>query len=366
MAWTLWTFFIVFSAASAFGIVAGALYWCLPADVATQALASPSLQAVGVVAVFALLAAISARGLAVGRWLHGATSAGLLLVLIWLIARWVQAVAAGKAAPNLDMPPASIETMAIFLKMTVFGLAGLECLALVAGEVERPECALPRSIWFAAPIIGLAYIGATGAVVSATPRGDIDLVNPLAQMLGREAGALAPVALGILLLRDLGQSALTLTANSRLPSQAGLHGVLPAALSHRNRHGAPTFAVLACAGASAVLCLMAAFGALRQEGFQWLLAAAGVLFGLTYLALFALPLSAKARSRLGLPSRLSWPLGLACVAGWTMTLAFVVFAVWPIVDVADPRQYALRIAMTVALLLVPGWLLIWRQRRRQH
>jgi amino acid transporter len=206
----------------------------------------------------------------------------------------------------------------------------------------------------------LIYLIGTAAVLVTVERSAIDLVNPVAQVLAQSGGALATAVIGLLLLRDLAQASQAFAATARLPMVAGWDHLLPAALGRLSREGTPRNAILLCGAAAAGVGLAAVATAGRQEAFQLLLSAAGILFALTYVVLFAMPLFAGAR--LGLPR--SWTLRLAAASGLGLTLLFIAFSVYPIVEVDSPARFALRVLAAVAVLEGLGVIVYLRGRSR--
>ncbi|HEX4953755.1 MAG TPA: APC family permease [Thermoanaerobaculia bacterium] len=354
--WSFWVFVLVYIAAGALGVVTSFAYAFLPAS----ALESPGLLVLGAPLVVGLVTASGLQGLGRARFFHDVASLGLLVVVLLLAARVGAALLNGGAgALRLTPPPASLETLAIFVKLAVYGLAGLEALSILAGEVRDPERDLPRSVRIAAPVNGLIYLVGTAAVVVSVAPDEIDLVNPAAQVLAAAGGWLAVLVLSLLMLRDLGQASQAFAANARLPMVAGWDHLLPPALGRLDHRGVPRNAVLLSGAVSAGLVLAAVADAGRQEAFQLLLSAAGILFALTYVVLFSLPLFGA--RRLGL-CRSGW-LSAASACGLALTLLFLAMSVFPLVDVADPARFAAWVLGAVALVEGVGLALYFRGRR---
>ncbi len=355
--WSFWLFVLVFTAAGSLGAATGLAYALLPGGAA--ALDQPLPLALGAVSVLALIAFLALRGFGSARWFQNAAALGFFALMLLLAARVLGAIFSGTAevlAPAV--PPWSLATLAHASKLAVYGLAGLEAMSILSGEVRDPKHSLPRSVAFAAPLIGLVYLIGTAAVLVSVDRDAIDLVNPAAQVLTAGGGALASIVLILLLARDLGQSGQAFAAAARLPMVAGWNGLLPAGFGNLDPRGVPRRAVLVSAGAAVALALLAVASAGRQEAFQLLLSAAGVLFGLCYVTLFLIPLAAS--RRLGLIPTV--PLRAAAASGLVSTLLFLGFSVYPIVEVADPGRFAFQVLATVAVLELPGVILLFRRR----
>ena len=99
------------------------------------------------------------------------------------------------------------------------------------------------------------------------------------------------------------------------------------------------------------------------EAFQLLDNAAGILYGLTYLVLFALPLLAG-RSAGAIP-RGSRALKIAAAAGLLTTVLYVALSIFPIIDVPSWRNFAAKISSVVIGLNVLGFLVYSMGGRRR-
>ena len=102
----------------------------------------------------------------------------------------------------------------------------------------------------------------------------------------------------------------------------------------------------------------------QQEAFQLLDNAAGILYGLTYLVLFALPLLASQQRRRALPPA-SLALKIAAAAGLLTTVLYVTLSIFPIIDVPSWRAFAGKISSVVIGLNVMGFLVYSMGGRRR-
>jgi hypothetical protein len=96
----------------------------------------------------------------------------------------------------------------------------------------------------------------------------------------------------------------------------------------------------------------------EQEAFQLLESAASILYGLTYLVLFAVPIVGLARTGQRAPL---W-IRFAAVMGFATTALFVVLSVLPIVNVESRAAFALKVGGTVVGLNAVGVALYLRRR----
>ncbi len=107
-----------------------------------------------------------------------------------------------------------------------------------------------------------------------------------------------------------------------------------------------------------VLIVLSMLGVHEQEAMQLLQNASTAHYGITYVALFALPLWGVARIKRALPF---W-VKIASAAGFVSSAIAVLIAVYPIIDVSNPVGYASKIVATVA---ISNLLAVWIYRRRR-
>jgi hypothetical protein len=87
-----------------------------------------------------------------------------------------------------------------------------------------------------------------------------------------------------------------------------------------------------------------------QEAFQLLENAAGILYAFTYLGLFAIPLFGAAKLQRKPPF---W-LRIASASGFVMALLYSTLSVFPIIEVANWRVFALKIITVILVANVIG------------
>jgi len=155
-------------------------------------------------------------------------------------------------------------------------------------------------------------------------------------------GMIAIAALLVLAL--LAQSALNFSYMIRLPMVAGWDHLLPSWFSRLDpRYRTPVGSVLFAGAVGAIFSVLANAGTGAQEAFQLLNNSGGILFGLTYPVMFAIPLIARGE-------RPSWGVRAAALSGFLMTLLYVVLAIFPIIDVESPWLFSAKIIGVVLAL----------------
>lgn len=317
-----------------------------------------------------VLIVVSILGLQISKWVHNAGAVLLLLAFALLLALPAINVARGTLREYhplaITAPALTLFNLNIFGKLAVGALSGFEYVAVLAGETRNAGRNIARSVMIAAPIIALMFILGTSAVQALTPPEQIDLVGPIPQGFRNGLGAsgavafLVPFAVLAVSARTIGNSSLLFTATSRMPMVAGWDRLIPAWFSRLHpRYRTPVNSVLFIGACAAAFAVAGMSGVGEQEAFQLLDNAAGILYGLTYLVMFAIPLVGLARTGRQAPL---W-IRCAAVAGFATTTLFVVLSVLPIVTVDSWLVFGLKIGGTVVIANVVGGALYLVRRR---
>ena len=122
--------------------------------------------------------------------------------------------------------------------------------------------------------------------------------------------------------------------------------------------------VLATAGHATVLSMdtLEVIGVGNQEAFQLLFNASGLFYALTYLVMFGIPLFGLR----GITPKPPWWLRIAAGSGFAMTLLYVSLAVFPIISVANPMSFTIKVTamIVIANAVGIGVFLFGKKRRR--
>jgi glutamate:GABA antiporter len=321
--------------------------------------------------VVATIVLVSLYGLRLGKWVHDAGGMAHLitfgaLLLMPLIALSHHAIT-NYHPFAVAVPRASLLSVNIFSKLALGALTGFEYVAILAGETRDPGRAIGRSVMIATPIIALMFILGTGAVLSATPIAKIDLIAPIPQALTlglRSFGFavyIVPVLTMLLLTRHVANVNLLFAANTRLPMVAGWDGLLPGWFTRLHpRFRTPLNSILFVGAVTLVFAALSLVGVGLQEAFQILDNAAGILYAIAYLAMFALPIVGMR----GFDRPPRW-LRLAAASGFAVTLLYIFFSVFPIIDVKSWQSFAAKIIAVVVGTNVIGFGIYAAARRRK-
>jgi amino acid transporter len=266
-----------------------------------------------------------------------------------------------------SVPPFSLYNLNILGKLGFGALGGFEYVAILAGETRAPARSVARSVLIAAPIIALMFVLGTSTVVAFIPTNDIDLIGPVPQVLRVGfgplgiAGQLVTVAILMTLIMRIGQASVSFTAVTRLPMVAGWDRLLPPWFSRlHTTYRTPVNSIMVVGVCSFAMALLSLVGVRQAESFQLLNSASGILYALTYVVMFSIPLIGLR----GVEPRPPGWLQAASTSGLLMTLLYITLSVFPIIKVESVAAFALKISLVIVGANVVGIGILASARRR--
>ncbi len=361
-------FFLILMYAISGSVVANSLSYLLGPHAAWIASSKPLILACNL-GFFAIVLWINVRGLHLARWIT--SSGGALVIALYgliiglLVMRIVRGQPMAQPPIALALPAMTLLTVNLFSKIAFNALSGFEQVAIFAGECHTPERNIARSVWIAGPGIALLYILGTCAMLAHVPREKIDLIAPIAQILGASVGSSSAVAvlsgasIVVLLFAYFTQTVACVAQVSRLPMVAGWDGLLPGWFSHLHpRYRTPVRSLALVVAACLVFGALSLVQVGEQEATQLLVGAGMACSGLYYLTMFAVVLWGRLDGeRAGL-----WLKFGACSAA-AVTVLSVVLQVVPILDVAAPGLFAAKVGGGVLLINLAG-VMVYRRGAR--
>ena len=371
--WNLWVYAIVQLGTEGLQVANAVIYAIGP----RAEFLSGNFAFVGAItgAVLGGLIVVSVIGLRVGKWVHNGGAVLLMASFALLLLLPVINIARGTLREYhplaMAAPAFTLYNLNIAGKLAVGGLSGFEYVAVLAGETHNARRNIGRSVLIAAPIIALMFILGTSAIQALTPPDKIDLVGPIPQAFRNGLGGsgivayLIPAAVLAVMARGIGTSSLLITATSRMPMVAGWDHLIPQWFSRLHaRYRTPVNSVLFIGAFALAFALAGMLNVGEQEAFQTLSNASGILYGLTYLVLFAVPLVGLGKTGERAPM---W-IRIASAVGFATTVLYVVLSVLPIVDVESWLGFGLKVGGTVVAANVIGiamyrsrtWIRRWR------
>ena len=355
VAMNLWVFNLVVVCKTGVVVASNAAY-ALGPGAAWLSSSTPMIIVTGLVAMAALMA-LAWRGLAVGKWVNNFGGYSIVFLFLSMIVvalpRWFHGASGiAPATPPLafTFPAVSLFSLNILGKMGFGAFGGFDGVGIFAGECRSTDVGkvIQRSVWLAAPIIAAMFIAGTASVLAFSTPATIDLVAPMTQVLNLGAPRLAGLSALLLVLTLLAQNALSFSSMIRLPMVAGWDHLLPAWFSRLDpRYRTPVGSVLFAGAVGSALSILANLGTGNQEAFQLLDNAGGILLALTYLVMFAIPMTARGEQP-------TWGVRTAALSGFLMTLLYVVLSIFPIIDVPNPWLFTIKIVVVVGGLQCAG------------
>jgi amino acid transporter len=311
-----------------------------------------------------LLGLSAVRGLALGKWIHNVSGIAMMSAFALLIVAplwaWLRHAPIQYTPFEFHVPDATPTSFAL-MGQTLFAAAGLEYIAIMAGESKAPSRNIGRSVVIASPIIFLMFTLGTSSVLAFHELSGtaINFIAPIPQTLrlafGDSALAdwVARLVILMLQIRILGAASFIFTGVTRLPMVAGWDHLIPAWFSRLHpRYRTPTNSILVAALIIAVLLVLASAGVRAAEGFAVLNNASNILYGLAYMAMFVIPLVGAKLLRDRIPA---W-VAVLCAVGFCATLFSCITNAYPFLDVANPLQFGVKIIVTTILANVLGYL----------
>jgi amino acid transporter len=353
-AWNLWVYGIAVTATILYAIPTELSYLIGPA-----AAGLPENRLASLAIVTVLIAAITfaaLRGLELGKWIHNVGGIAMLIVFAALILlplwAWAHHAPLHYTPFSVAAPQVNMRSLALFGQMLFGALCGLEYIAILAGESRDPARSIGQSVIVSSPVICAMFILGTASIVALVPRGRIDFIAPIPQVMRLTLGATglgnvaAIVAIFLLQLRLLGATSYLFTGVTRLPMAAGWNHLVPEWFTRLDpRRRTPTNSIACVAALVFALVLLGSAGVHAQEAYQLLQGASLTHYEVAYLAMFAVPLFGAAALRRSLPTWLKW----TSVAGFLSTLFSLLISAYPFVNVVSARIYAIKILSTIVV-----------------
>jgi amino acid transporter len=318
----------------------------------------------------AIGATVASLGLRIGKWVHNVGGAAHVLTFAALVAVPFVALWNGRLAEyrpfDIAMPAATLLTLNVFSKLAMGAFSGFEYIAIMAGECRDPARSIVRSVWISTPVIVAMFILGTCSVVALVPHDQLDLIAPLAQTVragmgdGSVGHAVGSAIVLAFMLRAVANICVTFAGSVRLPMVAAWMGQAPGWMGAVSRRFAsPVHSAIVVAALVAVVTVATQFGARSQEAYQILDSVGTVFYGITYVALFAIPLFGAREMRAQMPL----PVRLAAVPGLVVTILSVALSLVPIVHVASDVVFATKVLVVAVLFNVAGLVLFLAVRR---
>jgi amino acid transporter len=300
-------------------------------------------------------------GLGTGKWLQNAGGIGTYVLGIIIILLGLHGLATAPAANLLSAetlkPDFSNLPSLNLLAAIAFAFAGLELASTMGDEVENPRRNLPRAVFISAPLIALAYILGTGAVLWLVPGGEINVVSGFLQAIQNGARNLSPAlwwlgpaCAALYTLGNIGGVGAWLIGPARVAFVIGLDRYFPAWFGkvHPAWH-TPYAAILVQAGLATIFLLLSILGrgTSVEEVYLILLDTQILIYFIPYLYLFVVFLVHRRRGENAEEAVLApggeagaWLIG---GSGIVVTLFAMIVATIPPPDSTNPWLFRMKV-----------------------
>ena len=368
-AWNLWAFAILILAT--FGVmIATNLSYLIGAGAAWltgAAWYTPVISSIAIV----FITALALYGLRAGKWMQAIGGAAQVCTYLALLIVPFVALRRGMISEYhpfaMSVPKLTALNLNFLGKMALGALSGFEYVAILAGETKDAGRNIGRSVIIASPVISLMFILGTSTVLAIVPNDKIDLVSPIPQTLTIAFGGLgfasiiAPLLIGLLLLRQIRNISMMFPGTTRLLMVAGSDGLLPAWFTRLHpRSLTPVNSILFVGVLTLAFTLAGQVGVGLQEAFQVLENAGGIFYAFAYIAMFAIPLFAAHR----MSERPKLWLRGAALAGLATSILYSVLSIFPIIDVPDWRVFTAKVVTVLVVANLIGLVIFATGKRR--
>jgi glutamate:GABA antiporter len=325
---------------------------------------------------------INIVGLGTGKWLQNAGGVGTYIPGLILILLGVYGAMTGRAANELNtttLTPDLNNLPALNLLASIaFAFAGLELASTMGEEVENPRRNLPRAIFISAPLIAVAYILGTAAVLWWLPNKEVNVVSGFLQAIKTGAdnispglGWIAPLCAMLYTVGNMGGVGAWLIGPARVAFVIGLDRYFPKAFGAVHpKWRTPYVAILVQATLATVFLLLSVLGkgTSVEEVYLILLDTQILIYFIPYLYLFIVFLIHRRRAEDAGDVVLApggviggWFVG---ASGMVITLFAMIIATIPPPDIASPMLFRLKVIGGALGFVVIGGLIYWRAKSK--
>jgi amino acid transporter len=326
---------------------------------------------------------INIVGAGTGKWLQNAGGVGtyipgLILILLGaygaMTAPPANQLSLDTLKPDLNNLPALN-----LLASIAFAFAGLELASTMADEVENPRRNLPRSIFISGPLIAMAYVLGTAAVLWCLPNKDVNVVSGFLQAIKAGADNISPtlwwvaaLCAALYSIGNLGSMGAWLIGPARVAFVIGLDHYFPKAFGavHPRWH-TPYVAILVQATLATIFLLLSVLGkgTKVEDVYLILLDTQILIYFIPYLYLFIVFFIHRRRSTHSSEIMLvpGGPIGawFTALSGIVVTLFAMIIATIPPPDLGNPLLFRFKVIGGALGFILVGGLIYWRARLKQ-
>lgn len=329
-------------------------------------------------ALLAVAAILNLVGLNIGKWLQnaGGVSTYVPLTMLVVIAAAVNLYRGSFVPINWHNLTPSLDLGTLnFWSSIAFAFTGMELVCTMSEEVRDPRRTFRRATYISAALIAVIYVLGTLAVLTLVPAADVNTQNGAFQAISKGAGVLGFAWLGVLAavlvtVGNAGGVGATVAGVARVPFVAGIDRYLPEAFARLHpKWRTPYIAIIVQALLSAALLVVSNLGQNIAAAYEILINATVVVYFIPFLYMYAAAIKlAYRQDRAAHTDAALIPGGMAGVwiagsLGFAVTLASIVLAFIPSMDVANKGLYVVEIVAGTLVAMALGVVLYRRGAR---
>ena len=317
-------------------------------------------------------------GLHIGKWLQNAGGLGTYLPLLILVsvafAVWRTSGSATHFTWAGILPRWNWDSVS-FWPQLAFAFTGLELVSTMSEEVRDPRRTLPRAVFGSGVLIALIYIAGTVAVLvllnDAAVRPDSGVFQAItAASAVLKIGAIGIIAALLVTVGNAGGVGSTVAGIARVPFMVGVDRYLPRAFGRVHpRWKTPHISILVQAIISAAILLLSQINETTASAYQFLVAAAVILYFIPFLYMYAAAIKLAYRpGRETTPGAVLIPGGRVGVwitsgLGFSVVLLGIVLSFFPPGEAENKFLFAVKLIAGTGFAVLLGLVLYARGTR---
>jgi len=317
-------------------------------------------------------------GLKLGKWIQniGGISIWITIILLFLVGV-VYAIQYGSSQVisfrNFIPDLTDLEILPFFAMIT-FAFGGLELSSVMAGEIHNPKRNITRSIFISAIVIGILYIVGTIVLLIAIPKGEIGIIEGVAQAFHNIGNKIELPLIGVLggifvTLSTIGLFSSWMTGNARLPFVIGLDKYLPSALGKLHpKWGTPYISLLVQGVIITIFFLFSISGSNIKEAYLVLLDMSIILYFIPYLYMFASLIIHNIRNTgnqggIDAFQKSRFAVWLTTILGFGITLFSILLALIPSKHIENNALFLFKVIGGTVILMAIGLAFYYFKRK---
>jgi amino acid transporter len=315
-------------------------------------------------------------GLDVGTWLHNLGALAMWIPAVIILGMgavaWHRYGSATAFTLHSLTPSLHIKDV-IFWSVLIYAVTGCETASLMGDEIKNARRAIPWALITSGVIVTICYIGGTISVLLALPASEVSTLDGLMQAISKTAtrvgfDGVIPFAAFLIALGNIGATGAYLASVARLPFVAGIDRLLPPAFGALHpRWKTPWVGLLTQFFFGVMFIFLGQAGTSIKGAYDVLVSMGVITYFLPYLYLFAALY--KLQNEPAGPEIIRVPGGkpvarVVAVVGLLTTTFTIVLSAIPRADEPNKPLAVLKVVgLSALLVLIGAWIYVAGKRR---